>query len=192
VTDLAHTHAPSGELSVARLRIVDAARSLFSSRGYERTPLRLVADALGITKAAVYHHFRAKDDLLAAIVTPLLRRLDDLLAPIPAGPLTDAGRRDLLRRYIEALASAPEVTVLLLRDLGVAQHPLGLRFAAQRERIRALLGPGDDPATAIRTTAAVGALELAVIEFGRDHPEEVPETALGIAIAVLDSGGAVA
>jgi AcrR family transcriptional regulator len=192
VTDLARPPAPSGELSAARLRIVEVARSLFSSRGYERTPLRVIADTLGVTKAAVYHHFRAKEDLLTVIVSPLLEEVDDLVAATPAGALTPPARLDLLRRYIGALAAAPDVTALLLHDLSVAEHPLGQRFAGQRERIRALLGPGGDPATVIRTTAAVGALELAVVEFGRAHPDEVPDAALSIAIAVLDSGASVA
>jgi AcrR family transcriptional regulator len=188
VTDLAPRPAPSGELSAARLRIVEVARSLFSSRGYERTPLRVIADTLGVTKAAVYHHFRAKEDLLAVIVAPLVEQVDELLAALPGGALADSARRDLLRRYIDALTAAPDMTALLLRDPGVGEHPLGQRFAGQRERIRALLGPGDDPATVIRTTAAIGAAELAVVEFGRAHPDQVRDTALDIAVAVLDSG----
>jgi AcrR family transcriptional regulator len=191
VTDLARSHAPSGEMSAARRRIVEVARTQFSSRGYDRTPLRAIADALGVTKAAVYHHFQAKEDLLAVIVTPMLERVDDLVAASPDGALSAPARRELLGHYVDVLGGEPEVTALLLRDPGVAEHPLGRRFAAQREQIRSLLGPSDDPATVIRTTAAVGALELAVVEFGRAHPDQVPETALSIAIAVLDSGGPV-
>ncbi len=172
----------------ARQRIVDVARELFCTRGYERTPLRAVSESVGVSKAAIYYHFKAKEELLAAIVGPFLDRVDDLLAS--AGPhLASPGeRRDFLAGYVVELATHAGIAALLLRDPGVGEHPLGSRFVTQHSQMRALLGAGDDPASVIRTTTALRALELAVVEFADAHPDDVREVAVNIAIGVLESG----
>ena len=47
-----------------RSRILDAALDVFSEHGFEGSTLQQVADRLGFTKAALYYHFRSKDDIL--------------------------------------------------------------------------------------------------------------------------------
>jgi len=172
----------------ARHRILGAARDLFCSHGYERTPLRAVSDSLGVTKAAIYYHFKAKEELLVAIVGPLLDRIDVLIDS--AGPRLGSSteRRAFLAGYVDQLTSDVGIVAILLRDPGVGEHFLGQRFASQHNRMRILLGAGDEPASVIRTAAALRALELAVVEFGEAHPRAVRETALDIAISVLESG----
>jgi AcrR family transcriptional regulator len=173
-------------LGSARQRILLTARTLFCRGGYERTPLRAISDALGITKAAVYYHFPAKEDLLVAIVTPMLDRIDEVVdRPVsPIGSLS--GRRDLLTRYLGALRDDRDVTALLLKDPAVAEHPVGRRFAQQRQELRVALGDSGDPESVIRTTMALQALELAVLECAGSDPDEVETSALNIAVAVLD------
>jgi len=177
----------SSPVGPARQRILGAARTLFCARGYERTPLREISDSLGLTKAAIYYHFRAKEDLLVAIVGPLLDRIDEMIDA--AGPASGSPkqRRTFLAGYVNELTSHAGVVDLLLRDPGVGAHPVGQRFSAQHIRMRELLGAGDDPGSVIRTTTAVRALELAVVEFGVTHPDDVKGTALEIALDVLDS-----
>jgi AcrR family transcriptional regulator len=178
-----------GEKGSARTRILEVARDLFCARGYERTPLRAVSDALGVTKAAIYYHFKAKDDLLVAIVGPVLDRIDALIDSTADGLESPAQRRAFLGRYFDELAGHAGI-VALLRDPGVAEHRLGQRFASQHARMRALLGAGADPASVIRTTTALRGLELAVVEFADAHPEQVRKTALAIAVSVLESDSA--
>src|SRR5689334_14173118 len=45
----------------AQQRIVDAAVPLFAEHGVGGTSLQMIADAVGVTKAAVYHQFKTKD-----------------------------------------------------------------------------------------------------------------------------------
>ena len=47
-------------------RILRTAVASFAQRGYQRTSLRLIAEQLGLTKAASWHHFPAKADILSA------------------------------------------------------------------------------------------------------------------------------
>jgi AcrR family transcriptional regulator len=62
-----------------RQRILTVANELFIEQGYEGTSLREIADRLDITKAALYYHFRSKDEILETLLTPFDTLLDELL-----------------------------------------------------------------------------------------------------------------
>src|SRR6266700_5080217 len=49
-------------LTPAKARIIAAASGLFAEHGVGGTSLQMIADAIGVTKAAVYHQFKAKDE----------------------------------------------------------------------------------------------------------------------------------
>ncbi len=68
-----------------RERILAVANELFIEQGYEGTSLREIADRLDITKAALYYHFRSKDEILETLLEPFDTLLDELL-----GRLEDA------------------------------------------------------------------------------------------------------
>ena len=48
-------------------RILDVALALFFEKGYDNTSIQDIIDGLGgLTKGAVYHHFKSKEDILSA------------------------------------------------------------------------------------------------------------------------------
>jgi AcrR family transcriptional regulator len=51
-----------------RERILEQAHALFLDRGYAEVSMQQIADASGLRKASIYHHFRDKDELFAEIV----------------------------------------------------------------------------------------------------------------------------
>ena len=53
--------------SSTRELILDVALDLFVDQGYDGTSLRQIAGRLGVTKAAIYYHFEAKEDILTAL-----------------------------------------------------------------------------------------------------------------------------
>lgn len=53
----------------AREEILDAAAELFTTRGYTNTSTRMIADAVGMRQASLYHHFSNKDELLDALLS---------------------------------------------------------------------------------------------------------------------------
>src|ERR1700753_3159960 len=57
---------------------------LFAEQGYAQTSVQQIVDAAGVTKGAMYHYFRSKDDLLFDIYDRLLslqrERLDEIVA----------------------------------------------------------------------------------------------------------------
>ena len=76
------------EYSVPRTRVLDAAWDLFADHGVSGTSLQMIADAVGITKAAVYHQFRTKDHIVIAVTERELGKLTDFsrrLIDLPNG-----------------------------------------------------------------------------------------------------------
>jgi len=58
-----------------RTRLIAVATDLFTRRSFAGTSLQMIADELGFTKAAIYHHFRTREQLLAAVLEPMLDEL---------------------------------------------------------------------------------------------------------------------
>ena len=84
-----------------RQQILETAQRLFAELGYDATSLQMIADEMGLTKAAVYYHFRAKSDILHAAMLPGIQRLAGSPGrsgrdPRAAGPDRAPGQR--LRR----------------------------------------------------------------------------------------------
>ncbi|CAH1669081.1 TetR/AcrR family transcriptional regulator [Chelatococcus asaccharovorans] len=85
----------------ARDRILDDAAHLFAREGYEGTSLGDVADAIGATKAAIYHYFPNKKDIYEAII---VRTLEGLLRSVSAATAQAAGPEEKLARFMTAHA----------------------------------------------------------------------------------------
>jgi len=66
----------SASHSAAQERVIDAALGLFAQHGVNGTSLQMIADDLGVTKAAVYHQFPSKVEIVVAVAEKELARLD--------------------------------------------------------------------------------------------------------------------
>jgi AcrR family transcriptional regulator len=155
-------------------RIQRSALALFSRQGYERTSLREIADDLGFTKAALYYHYRSKEDLLAAVLEPLLTDLEALVAE-PAGADTRLAREHFLAGYLEVLLRHRPLLRYLVNDAAaVVNSGLAPRLASIRTAVLELLGGGAlSLGERMRSAAALGALQSAilVVEDGDDELE---------------------
>lgn len=58
-----------------RARLIGVAVDLFTRHTFAGTSLQMIADEIGFTKAAIYHHFRTREALLLAVLEPLLAEL---------------------------------------------------------------------------------------------------------------------
>ncbi len=68
------------EAQETRNRILDAAEHLFSERGVSRTSLEDIAQAAGVTRGAIYWHFKDKRDLVAAMVDRVTLPMEAMVA----------------------------------------------------------------------------------------------------------------
>jgi AcrR family transcriptional regulator len=55
----------------ARTRILDAAMLVFRRHGFRRSSIEQAADAAGLTRQALYHHFKSKEALFRAVIEQL-------------------------------------------------------------------------------------------------------------------------
>ncbi len=70
----------------------------FTDQGYDKTSLREIAEDLGVTKAAVYYHFRSKEEIVESLVAEMAAALDELITWAGAAPSTHERRLELIRR----------------------------------------------------------------------------------------------
>lgn len=57
-----------------RAQIIDVSTALFRDGGYQHTSVEDIADRIGFTKPAIYYYFKAKEDILFAIVDEIVER----------------------------------------------------------------------------------------------------------------------
>jgi AcrR family transcriptional regulator len=130
---------PRSEGADTRTRIQQVALDLFAERGYEATSLREIAERLGVTKAALYYHFRSKDEIVQSLFDDQLAELDALIAWGEHQPPTIETRREFIRRYAELLQRRRHFQVLRFfeRDQ-VTMHKLKAG-GVLRDRLAAVL-----------------------------------------------------
>jgi len=64
--------------STLKQRAIEAATGMFVSAGYNGISMREIAESLGVSKAALYYHFKDKQDLMVAILEGYLERMESL------------------------------------------------------------------------------------------------------------------
>jgi len=69
---------------------LDTALELFSQRGYEKTTIQHIIDAMGVSKGAFYHYFQSKEDLVEQIAAAYADRVVLMWVEIAAMPDLDA------------------------------------------------------------------------------------------------------
>jgi AcrR family transcriptional regulator len=178
--------------------ILDRAAALFARRGFAKTSVQDIADAVGLSKAGLLHHYPSKDALREAVLAQsgaLTERALQQVAAMPPGPHRD-------RRAVEALvdlALAQPGTVAFLLGAATAQddeHP-ELDSAAASAPVFQMFGvdADADPERLVRVigaTAALGVLALAAHRAGetaawRSYVIDTSFDALGHPPAALSS-----
>jgi AcrR family transcriptional regulator len=179
-----------------RTRIQSVAIELFTEHGYEKTSLREIAERLSVTKAALYYHFKSKDDIVNSFVEDRLDRLDALIKQGEEQPADAAGRRELLRRYADEFFGNSGHSVMrffeqnqtVLKNLPAGQ--------LMRDRILQLASvlarPEESPTAQLRAALALFAVQTSwfAIRSPGITSEQRRELALEIAYELLDRIGA--
>jgi len=184
---LAPAAAPAAP-STTRERILEVALERFRAHGYGKTALREIAEELGMTKAALYYHFRAKAELLEALATPVLEGFEQTVVDAErAGTRFDAAA--LLEHAIDGLISNRRVASWLLRDFSALDHPdIGPRLLAVQDRLRTLLaGPAPRPDRAARVACALGAVFWPAVTLDDAELAAARDRILRTALATLGS-----
>jgi AcrR family transcriptional regulator len=141
--------------------VQQVALELFAEQGYEKTSLREIAERLGVTKAALYYHFKSKEDIVHSFTDDYFAAIDALLDWAKDQPRTEETRREILDRYVGTVLAGSEVFRFLEQNRAAVQ---GMetgkdRFARFRGRLDALVdllaGPDAPLRERVRATTAV-------------------------------------
>ncbi|MEW1863917.1 TetR family transcriptional regulator [Streptomyces sp. NBC_00669] len=132
-----------------RQQILDTAQRLFSELGYSATSLQMIADELGLTKAAVYYHFRAKNDILHAALMPGIERMGTLLDEAAALRGRRARIEHVVHGFVDFLVANRQNMVMASTDPERPVHPEKTQVLTMRERGLHLLF-GEQPSGAER------------------------------------------
>lgn len=177
-----------------RARIQRVALELFAEQGYETTSLREIAERLDVTKAALYYHFKSKEDIVAGLVGDAYAKIEALIAWAGQQPPTPRARAEILSRYLHLVAGFSSVFRMLhqnqaaVSSLGIAKTQ---GAALYRESARALAdvlaGPRASMAERARAMMALGGINVAwnFLEAGADH-DELADALIRAATRLLD------
>jgi AcrR family transcriptional regulator len=150
--------------TAAQRRILVAALDLFADHGVSGTSLQMIADALGVTKAAVYHQFKTKDEIIIAVTEMQLARLEDALEDAEAAEDRPQARELLLNLVIEMAVDQRRMVGIMQSD------PVIIRFLAEHKPFQAflerlyaaLIGDDTGPETLVQAAMLSGAIGSAV------------------------------
>lgn len=151
---MATPHVRRGD---TRQRIQQVALALFAEQGYEKTSLREIAEQLDVTKAALYYHFKTKEDILISVVADLARPVDELISWAAAQPRTLETKQEILRRYNDALWGASDLFRFMQENQAtVRELSIGEVFKSKVQALNGLLKePGFSMADQVRCITAI-------------------------------------
>lgn len=152
-------------LSAAQARVIAAALDLFARHGVGGTSLQMIADRIGVTKAAVYHQYKTKDEIVLAAAQAELTGLTAVLDAADAQPTPELAREVLVSRLVDLAVERRHTASTILSD------PVIVRFFSEHEAFRQVMGRlsrllmgGDTgPASRVPTAMFTAAISGAVM-----------------------------
>ena len=125
----------------------------------------MIADAIGVTKAAIYFQFKTKDQIVLAAAEDELARLEAVVAAAESGSSCARRREVLLARIVDLSVDRRRTVSVILSD------PVVLRFFKDHQRYRSvvdrltdlLLGPGTGSDGHLQTAMFMAAISGAVM-----------------------------
>ncbi len=149
----------------AQTRVIEAALALFAEHGIAGTSLQIIADAIGVTKAAVYHQYPTKDEIVLAVAEVVLAGLEGAVTRAEAERSRARARAVLVDAMIDLAVEQRHIAGILQRD------PVMVRFLREHapfrrvmQRVnRVLMGGAADPGARVLAAALASAIAGAVV-----------------------------
>ncbi len=167
-------------------QISQAALALFADRGVHATSLQMIADRLGVTKAAVYHHFKSKQGIVEAVLAPALDDLRDLTEA--AEQLANAAEQQelVVRGLAEGAVRHRAIYAVVLRDLTAIATVA--RTRELWDRLHDLLaGEGASPTRRVQVAMFLSGLVAPAIDahVGQMSDQEIHDGILHVGLQLV-------
>ena len=168
-----------------RQRIQDVALELFAEQGYEKTSLREIAESLDVTKAALYYHFKTKEEILVSIFDDLSQPIVELIEWGKRQPQSLETKHEIIRRYSDTLAgAAPLFRFMQENQSTVKELRIGEIFRNRMMGMRdILIDPDAELIDQVRCVSAMFTLHAGMFALGdiEADPEDKRKAVLEVA-----------
>ena len=161
------THLAEIRFTPGQVRVITAALALFAEHGVAGTSLQMIADRMGVTKAAVYHKFKTKEEIVVATADHEMVALEAAVEQAEAAPDRAQARRVLLGHLI---------------DFSVRNRALVRAWQGDPAMVRVLAK--HDPFRNL-----TGRIYTLLVDEGNGSDRRVPAAMLSIAITAVGQPG---
>ena len=153
-------------MTPAQARTIEAALDLFARHGIGGTSLQMIADEVGVTKAAIYHQYRSQEQIVTAAAEAELGRVLAIVDAAEASSSAELARDTLIEGMVDLAVARRRKMGTVLADPKVAEIFAGHQtFRILMNRLRRLLFPAGAEADAgIRTAVLVAAISGSVMQ----------------------------
>ncbi|WP_258175056.1 TetR/AcrR family transcriptional regulator [Actinopolyspora mortivallis] len=151
-------------------QILDRAAELFAQHGFAQTSLKALAEAVGLSKAGLLHHYPSKEAIHGAALemgSVHARRVRDDVAAMPPGPSRDLRVLELLT---DVALDRPGLVALAFRPITApSEHPAMLDDEEMLLHEMFVLDPDDhDSERLVRIIGALSALAVLTLTANRE------------------------
>ena len=181
-----------------RERILQVALDLFRDRGYEATSLREIAQAVGVTKAALYYYFPSKEAMIRALSERFFEGTDAFFAGLEAKGAGAVSWRAAVEQFVDFAYDQRDLFALMERNRATFETVFAADHEGAHHRMDRLQDFMRDPSLPleqrIRVSAVIGMVMLTVIgsgsAFADNDGAHVRQIVLDIARHILDEAPA--
>jgi AcrR family transcriptional regulator len=173
--------------SGTRDKIQTVALELFAEHGYEKTSLREIAERLDVSKAALYYHFKTKEDIVVSLFEDFIAGIDGLVTWGRDQPRTPETRRELIQRYARLTRERPPGMMRFIQESRTTLRELtvGCRLHDRfHELIDTLTRPEAEPATRLKAAMALITIDAAMVMLQDTDTTEAERHAAGVKVAL--------
>lgn len=165
--------ARESEATDVRSQVVVVATRLFAAHGFDGTSLQDIADAVGVSKPAVLHHFASKEHIRTAVLDAIVEHWREALPRLLVAANTADGHQRFAAIYRELqrfFGEHPERARVMVRE--------GLDRPDETRKL--LSGPSVRP-----WLSAIGMYVRSSVESGRSQPDVDPEPYVMLALQLV-------
>lgn len=159
---------PRGDATPERIRA--AALALFAREGVAGTSLQMIASELGVTKAAVYYHFRTREAIVQDVLAPAFDGFADMVRDVREQPAGDRPRLLVHALARQAVANR-QLYAVVLQDVTAAQLRRGSaeQLRTFRDLRDELVGDGADDRAHVRASIFLSGLMAPAVDPDASH-----------------------
>ena len=122
-------------MSISRDVILESAAQVFSQKGYNGASMADIAEAVGLQKATLYHHFGSKQEILSELLDRAMAIVSGNMAQVlRLDSPPDEKLKTAMRTYLQVLCEQPDLSSVLLLEYRALENEQYKRHIHNRDK----------------------------------------------------------